>query len=226
MLLDSPLQPHRRHLFDGELRRLGPLSHLRLSVFPDGGIARLRAWGQIDDGPEPGLARLNALPQGEARAALLRCCGSSAWADAMTAARPFEDVAALLRIAERTWFSLDEAAHREAFAAHPRIGERIGERSASATPAHGDAAWSAGEQRAAATADAALTAELVQANRAYTERHGFVFIVCATGRSAASMLADLRVRTPRSLSQELCTAAEEQCKIMRLRLGKLIGELS
>jgi len=138
----------------------------------------------------------------------------------MAAARPFEDVPALLRIAERTWWSLDEAAHREAFAAHPRIGER----SASATPAHGDAAWSAGEQRGAANADGALIAELAEANRAYAERHGFIFIVCATGRSAASMLTDLRVRTPRSLADELRTAAEEQCKITRLRLGKLIGE--
>jgi allantoicase len=221
MLLDSPLQAHRRHLVDVELRRAGPVTHLRLSVFPDGGVARLRAWGEVDEAPVPGLERLNALPPVEARAALLRCCGSSAWADAMAAARPFEDVPALLRIAERTWWSLDEAAHREAFAAHPRIGEH----SASATPAHGDAAWSAGEQqRAAATADAALTAELAEANRAYGERHGFVFIVCATGRSAASMLTDLRVRTPRSLADELRTAAEEQCKITRLRLGKLIGE--
>jgi OHCU decarboxylase len=221
MLLDSPLEPHRRHLFDGELRRIGAVTHLRLSVFPDGGVARLRAWGELDPEPAPGLARLNGLSPGDARAALLRCCGSSVWAEAMTAARPFEDAPALLRIAEHTWWALDEAAHREAFAAHPRIGER----GQSATPARGDAAWSAGEQRAAA-ADIALTAELAEANRAYAERHGFIFIVCATGRTAASMLADLRARTPRPLADELRTAAEEQCKITRLRLAKLLGELS
>ncbi|HSR98272.1 MAG TPA: allantoicase [Kofleriaceae bacterium] len=218
-LLDSPLQPHRRHLFEGELRRTGPVTHLRLSVFPDGGVARLRAWGEL--APDADLVSwLNTQRAEDARTAFHRCCGSEAWADAMTAARPFEDLPALLRIAERTWWSLDEAAHLQAFEAHPRIGAR----SASETPARADAAWSAGEQRGTATADAALIGELAEANRAYAERHGFIFIVCATGRSAASMLAELRVRTPRSLADELRAAAEEQCKIMRLRLGKLLGD--
>jgi len=223
MLLGSPLQPHTRHVFDDELRRVGPVTHLRLSVFPDGGVARLRAWGQLAEGaatgPAAGLARLNALPASEARTALGRCCGSSAWAEAMVASRPFEDMAALLRIAERTWWRQGEAAHREAFAAHPRIGERK-------TPASGDAAWSSGEQQAAATAGAALAAELADANRAYFDKHGFVFIVCATGRTAEAMLAELRARTPCSSADELRTAAEEQIKITRLRLHKLIGELA
>jgi allantoicase len=217
MLLGSPLQPHTRHLFDDELRRVGPVTHLRLSVFPDGGVARLRAHGELAV-DATGITRLNALAASEAGAALRRCCGSSRWAEAMAAARPFEDVPAVLRVAERTWWSLDEAAHREAFAAHPRIGE-------TRTPATGDAAWSAGEQQAAA-ADARLTAELADANRAYFDRHGFVFIVCATGRTAEAMLAELRARTPSASADELRTAAEEQIKITRLRLHKLLGELA
>jgi len=219
MVLGSPLQPHTRHVFDDELRRVGPVTHLRLSVFPDGGVARLRAWGELTAGPPPGLTRLNALSPDEARAALRRCCGSSRWVDAMAIASPFEDVPALLRIAERTWWSLDEAAHREAFAAHPAIGS-------TRPAASGDTAWSAGEQRAAATAEVQVLAELAEANRAYLERHGFLFIVCATGRSAEAMLADLRARTPSSLTDELRTAAEEQIKITRLRLHKLIEELA
>ena len=225
MLLGSPLLPHTRHVFDDELRRVGPVTHLRLSVFPDGGVARLRAHGELavdatgpTAGPVAGVTRLNALAASEASAALRRCCGSSRWAEAMAAARPFEDVPALLRLAERTWWALDEAAHREAFAAHPRIGE-------TKTPAAGDAAWSAGEQRAAA-ADDQLLAELAEANRAYVDRHGFVFIVCATGRTAEAMLADLRARTPSPSADELRTAAEEQIKITRLRLHKLLGELA
>jgi allantoicase len=220
-LLGSPLQPHTRHVFAEELRRVGPVTHLRLSVFPDGGVARLRALGTLvpEADAAAGLARLNALSADEARAALQRCCGATRWVDAMTAARPFEDVPALLRIAERTWWALDERAHREAFAAHPAIG-------ATRTPAAGDAAWSAGEQRAAATADAPVLAELAEANRIYLERHGFLFIVCASGRSADAMLADLRARTPSSLADELRTAAEEQIKITRLRLHKLLGELA
>jgi allantoicase len=206
-------------VFDAELRRIGPVTHLKLSVFPDGGVARLRAHGELAVETPAGLARLNALPADDARAALRRCCGATRWADAMAAARPFEDVPALLRIAERTWWSLDDAAHREAFAAHPRIGE-------TRAPAAGDAAWSAGEQRGAQAAGDAVLAELAEANRAYFDRHGLVFIVCATGRSAGSMLAELRARTASSLADELRTAAEEQIQITRLRLGKLIGELA
>jgi allantoicase len=236
MLLGSPLQPHTRHVFDDELRRPGPLTHLRLSVFPDGGVARLRAHGQLAPGAgdaagataAAAIAKLNALGSGDARAALRRCCGASRWADAMAAARPFEDLPAVLRIAERTWWSLDEAAHREAFAAHPQIGEtgETGETGEARGPAGGDAVWSAGEQRAAATADDRLAAELAEANRAYLERHGFLFIVCATGRTAEAMLEELRARTPSSRADELRTAAEEQIKITRLRLHKLIGELA
>jgi allantoicase len=226
LLLDSPLQPHTRHVFDGELRRPGPVTHLRLSVFPDGGVARLRALGGLAVEPAApdtaAIARLNALSADDARAALRRCCGASRWVDAMAAARPFEDAPALLRIAERVWWSLDEVAHREAFAAHPRIGD-TGERK---TPAGGDAAWSAGEQRGARAAGESLLAELAEANRAYVDRHGFQFIVCATGRTADAMLVELRERTPQSRGAELRTAAEEQVKITRLRLGKLLGELA
>jgi OHCU decarboxylase len=200
-------------------------------------VARLRAHGELagdpTSGPDAaavgsfvagtaGIARLGALSLDAARAALRRCCGSSAWAESMTAARPFEDLPALLRIAERVWWSLDEAAHREAFAAHPRIGES----SEANTPATGDPAWSAGEQRGMAAAGAAITAELAQANRAYFDRHGFIFILCATGLSADAMLAELRARMPRALADELRTAAEEQIKITRLRLRKLMGELA
>jgi allantoicase len=213
-LLNTPLLPHRRHVFDGELRRIGPVTHLRLSVFPDGGVARLRAWGELVSEPPAGLAALNALPADDARAALRRCCGSARWTDAMTAARPFEDVPALLRTGERLWWSLDEGDHREAFAAHPKIGERS------------EAAWSRQEQQGAVVATTQTQSELVAANRAYEAAHGFIYIVCATGRSAEAMLEDLRARTGRTTAEELRTAAEEQAKIMRLRLHKLMGELA
>ena len=219
-LLATPLHPHRRHLFDAELRRTGLVTHLRLSVFPDGGVARLRAYGLLSPEPAPGLAALNALPAIDARAALARCCGAARWADAMTAARPFEDVPALLRIAERTWWALAEADHREAFAAHPRIGG-----SAPAVHGAGDARWSRDEQQGAGAAAGHVLEELAAANRAYEEQHGFIFIVCATGRSAEAMLADLRARLGRPTAEELRTAAEEQAKINRLRLAKLMGEL-
>jgi len=224
-LLASPLQPHTRHVFDTPLRRIGPITHLRLSVFPDGGLARLRARGSLavaDAGSTArGLAALAALPADAARTALLRCCGSTAWATAMLVHRPFEDVAALIRIGERVWWSLDEAAHREAFAAHPKIGAPRPPDQAGNT-----AAWARDEQQAAATIDQATATALADANRDYLAKHGFLFIVCATGRSAEAMLAELRERTARSRDDELRTAAEEQIKITRLRLHKLIAELA
>jgi len=213
VLLASSLQPHTKHLFASELRRIGVMSHLRLSVFPDGGVARMRAWGRLDAIKDQALIQLNGLSAEDAQAALLRCCGSRGWAGAMAASRPFEDRAALLRIADRTWWQQREDAWLEAFAAHPRIGERK------------TAGWSAGEQAAAAATDA-VADSLASLNDEYFARHGFTFIVCATGRTASSMLDDLRARVTADRDAEIRTAAEEQAKITRLRLAKLLEELA
>ncbi|HSD89304.1 MAG TPA: allantoicase [Kofleriaceae bacterium] len=218
MLLASPLQPHTRHVFENELRRVGDVSHLRLSVFPCGGVARLRAWGTPASPADGGIAKLNALSQADAVETFKRCCGSLTWAAAMAGARPFEDAAALLRIAEHTWWSTGVEDHLEAFAAHPKIGDRK-------TPATGDAKWSTGEQAGTTAANDQTLAELAEANRLYEAQLGFIFIVCASGRSADAMLADLRARLSNSREVELRTAAEEQAKITRLRLRKLLHEL-
>jgi allantoicase len=215
VLLETPLQPHTRHLFE-DLRRIGDVAYLRLSVYPCGGVARLRAWATPAAERSAGIRALNALTPLEATTALLRCCGSSVWAAALTGARPFEDLPALLRIAETTWFALDDADHLEAFSAHPRIG---------ATGEPSSSAWSAGEQASALSAKHATRANLAEANRAYEATFGFIFIVCATGRPVDAMLADCLARTANSRERELRTASEEQAKIMRLRLVKLIGEL-
>ncbi len=217
-LLASPLQPHTRHRFANELRRVGDVTHLRLSVYPCGGVARLRAWGTPAAHELPGIKALNALSAADAAAALKRCCGSTKWAELMAAARPVEDLDALLRVGERTWWSLSTGDHLEAFAAHPKIGE-------AKTPASGDAKWSSSEQKDAAAASAQVLADLAEANRAYEAQLGFIFIVCASGRSAEAMLTDLRARLANSRQVELRTAAEEQAKITRLRLTKLIEEL-
>ena len=137
----------------------------------------------------------------------------------MAAARPFEDVAALQRIGERVWWSLTTKDHLDAFAAHPRIGEQK-------VPTSGDATWSKGEQQGAHGASSATLDELAEVNKAYESQLGFIFIVCASGRSADSMLADIRARLGNSREAEVRTAAEEQAKILRLRLRKLVGELA
>ncbi|MEO8550713.1 MAG: 2-oxo-4-hydroxy-4-carboxy-5-ureidoimidazoline decarboxylase, partial [Kofleriaceae bacterium] len=211
LLPRTPAQAHTRHVFDHELRRIGEVTHLRLSVFPCGGVARLRAWGALAVPLDAGLAKLNHMTPLDCTAALLRCCGSHAWAAAMCGARPFEDDLALLRLADKIWFSLPEAAHLEAFGAHPKIGEQAASK------------WSQGEQAAAANAEDQTRAELARLNQSYEAKHGHIFIVCAAGRSAEAMLEDLRARHDRD--DERRTAAEEQAKITRLRLAKLLQEL-
>src|SRR5205085_902068 len=94
---------------------------------PCGGIARLRAFGDLDlaaRSDTKGIAKLNALARAEAVTAFTAACGSKAWADKMADRRPFEDLPALQRIAEQVWWSLGESEWLEAFAAHPRIGEK------------------------------------------------------------------------------------------------------
>jgi allantoicase len=211
-VVESPLQPHTRHFFDEQLRRVGPVTHVRLSVFPDGGVARFRAWGELAEQPNAALTKLNELSSDHAAAEFSKACGSKKWATAMAWARPFENVAALRRIAEREWWKLGEADFLEAFGAHPRIGDKSGGK------------WSAQEQAGAANADLAVLAKLKTQNDAYFEKHGFIFIVCATGKSAAEMLALLEARLPNDKASEIRTAAEEQAKITQLRLSKWLAE--
>ena len=164
------------------------------------------------------LAELNALPAAAAERALLDCCGARAWARAMTAARPFPDEATLHRAADVEWDRTSADDRLEAFAAHPRIGER-----AHAGAAARHAGWSAQEQAGASSADERVARELASGNREYEARFGHVFLICATGRSAADMLAELRARLGNDAATELDVAAEEQRKITHLRLEKLLS---
>lgn len=172
--------------------------------------------------PDAGLVRLNALPAGEARAALLRCCGSSRWAEAMAAARPYPSGEALLAAADRVFSQLGRDDWLEAFAHHPRIGDRDALQARFASTR----AWSTREQAGVATAEADVLDTLAHGNRAYEARFGHVFLVCATGKSAGEMLALLRARLPNAPDAELRVAAGEQAKITRLRLEKLLQEVS
>jgi 2-oxo-4-hydroxy-4-carboxy-5-ureidoimidazoline decarboxylase len=164
------------------------------------------------------LDQLDRLDDAAARVALERCCGATRWVERMCAARPYRDRAALLAAAESAFSGLGPADWREAFAHHPRIGDLASLRAKYASTA----AWARGEQRGAAAAAAATLAALAEGNRAYEERFGYIFIVCATGKSADEMLALLRARMPHSPEREIAIAAEEQMKITRLRLEKLL----
>jgi 2-oxo-4-hydroxy-4-carboxy-5-ureidoimidazoline decarboxylase len=167
----------------------------------------------------PGLDRLNALPLKDAAAQLRACCGSSRWVEAMLARRPFESADDLLAAADVAWRATGPKDWDEAFAHHPRIGERHATAPVSATAQ----AWSAGEQATAAAAGTAAGAALAEANEAYERRFGRIYIVCAAGRSAGEMLADIASRMNNDPDRERAVAVEEQRKITRLRLESLIG---
>jgi OHCU decarboxylase len=163
--------------------------------------------------------KLNRLGAEEARAALLACCGSARWAGEVAALRPFWDVGQLLRIGRRVWFEMKCEDWLEAFRAHPRIGES---KAAADTGAEARR-WSEGEQARARDASAATLDELARANREYEGRFGFIYIVCAAGRTAEEMLALLRERIGNDPETELRVAAEEQWRITELRLKKFLN---
>ena len=166
------------------------------------------------------LQKLNALPSEQAKAEFLKCCGSQAWANALSAARPFADVEALFHKADSVWWSLSESDWLEAFRAHPKIGEQ----KAATAQSEQARSWSAREQSGVQDAAAETKAALAKGNQEYEERFGFIFIVCATGKSSEEMLRTLNQRLQNDRGTELRAAAEEQRKITRLRLEKLLNQ--
>ena len=187
------------------------------------------------------LEDLNALDADAAARALLRCCGSSRWARRMAASRPFGSMQAFAAAADTCWGALDPADWLEAFAAHPKIGAggagraggegrsggagtaggHVGAAASSSADGAG-ASWSGQEQAGVADAADATLLRLADLNRDYQARFGYIFIVCATGKSAAEMLTLLERRVRNAPETEIRIAADEQRKITRLRLMKLV----
>jgi OHCU decarboxylase len=165
------------------------------------------------------LESLNELPAGEASQEFLKCCGSSRWANAMTARRPYKNVEELAQAANDTWWALEQSDWLEAFRSHPKIGEKKAAAEVSTQSKH----WSGEEQAGVQTAAHDTVDSLARLNREYEEKFGFIFIVCATGKSAGEMLAILRKRLQNDRDTELPIAAAEQAKITELRLKKLVN---
>lgn len=165
------------------------------------------------------IDELDDLPESEAREALARCCGSSAWVAGMLARRPFGSKAGLLTASDVSWSHTREKDWLEAFSHHPRIGGKDALRAKFAATKD----WSSGEQAGAAAADEATLDALAKGNADYEARFGFIFIVCATGKTAAQMLELLNARLLNERREELIVAAGEQAKITRIRLEKLIS---
>ena len=160
------------------------------------------------------LAKWNSLPPQDAEAPVLACCGSHAFAEKLVRARPYADIDSLLKNADDLWWSLGTSDWLEAFACHPRIGE------SAVNASHQFSAWSTEEQSKAHSGDESILDEIARKNREYEARHGFLYIVCASGRSAEELLAILDRRLQNSTETELREAAEQQRQITHIRIRK------
>jgi 2-oxo-4-hydroxy-4-carboxy-5-ureidoimidazoline decarboxylase len=156
------------------------------------------------------LDSFNALPRTQARRALLACCSVARWAEQVAAARPYRSADAALRQSDEAVAGLGQTDLEEALAGHPRIGGRTA------------GAQSRSEQSGARAADPAILRALRASNEAYEDRFGHIYLVSATGKSAAVLLDILRARLANDPATEWETVRAELRKINRIRLRKLI----
>lgn len=219
VLPNTKLKANHLHVFKNVRHR--DATHVRFHIFPDGGVSRLRLFGKPHRSPDStaGLEGFHLLRRGQAIKVMLDCCGSKKWAEQMADLRPFADSSQLLEAAEKVWSELESRNWREAFRHHPPIG---GKR-AKAKQSSASRGWSANEQSASQSAAPAVLDALALENRAYAKKFGFVFLICATGKSGEEILQAIRRRMTHTPEAELRVAAEEQKKITRLRLEKLLG---
>jgi hydroxyisourate hydrolase len=166
-----------------------------------------------------GVEGLNKLSSDKLREKLLVCCTSEKWADQMVAKQPF-DAATIHQVSADIWGTMEEPDHLQAFGSHPKIGEthlkaKFGSQ----------AKWAAGEQAGASNASEDTIKQLAVHNESYHNKFGFVFLICATGKSAEEMLAALLERESNDRATEVTIAAGEQNKITTIRLNKLLAEI-
>jgi 2-oxo-4-hydroxy-4-carboxy-5-ureidoimidazoline decarboxylase len=162
------------------------------------------------------LARWNSLEPAAAAREALPCCGSQAWATALASRRPIADERSLIETSSSVWLALPEDAWQEAFDSHPRIGQKHAQNHATQESLR----WSAQEQRTVLSEDDSVKLALEEANRRYEQKFGRIFIVCATGKTSAEMLAILETRMKNDTASELREAAEQQRQITQLRLHR------
>ena len=165
------------------------------------------------------LQWLNSVPHEEALKALLQCCGSTRWAEEVSKSRPYSSLETLVASANDVWWSLQPNDWLEAFRSHPKIGEK----KAAAPVSARSSQWSGQEQAGVSTASRETVDVLAALNVAYEQKFGFIFIICATGKTSEEMLEVLKQRLENDSATELPIAAAEQGKITELRLKKMIN---
>jgi allantoicase len=222
LLSRTPLRANHRHIFQKQLHDAGPATHVRLNIFPDGGVSRFRVFGRAVHAADrlTGIERLNQMPRAQAAQALFDCCGSKKWVEQVLARRPFADAAGLYVASDDAWEALKRKDWLAAFRAHPAIGAK----KAAAKQTETARRWSATEQSAAQKASPDTLAVLAAANQAYQAAFGHVFLICAAGKSSDEILKSLQERLSNDSEVELRIAADEQKKITRLRLEKLLAQ--
>ncbi|MGB7848035.1 MAG: allantoicase, partial [Candidatus Acidiferrum sp.] len=220
VLPKTKLKANSRHAFD-KLRQPGVATHVRFQIYPDGGVSRLRVFGRAVIGANPAkeLAQFHHLPRLKAIKVLLDCCGARKWAERMVEQRPFANLSQVFEATDRIWAELEPEDLLEAFRHHPAIGGKRAKTRQSSTARQ----WSAKEQSATQKAAPEVLKDLAAENKAYVKKFGYVFLICATGKTSEEILIALRQRMPNDPEMELRVAAEEQRKITLLRLEKLLG---
>lgn len=164
------------------------------------------------------LDHLNTLPQPDAIDEFMKCCGSQRWAQRMVINRPYLSLDDLCVKAGDLWWDLDRDDWLEAFRSHPRIGEK----KAASNVSREALEWSGQEQAGIDEAQSQTLTELARLNQEYEAKFGFIYIVCASGKSSEEMLEILSSRINNDAEHELTIAAREQARITELRLRKMI----
>lgn len=150
---------------------------------------------------------------------LFKCCGCSEWVERLIKKIPFQTLEALNRESDRIWYALEEKDWKEAFTHHPKIGDVESLRKKFSSTA----GWASNEQSGVNEATEAVLSDLKKGNDEYEKKFGYIFIVCATGKTANEMSALLRQRLNNNPEEELKVAMEEQNKITHLRFEKLFS---
>ena len=224
ILPETKLKANHIHSLN-KVNDVGVVTHVRFNIYPDGGVSRLRLFGRVDSifpaksKSDAAIQKFNRASTAAAERTLLDCCGSRSWASQIARQRPFGNLAQLLDASDRVWLALKNNDWLEAFSHHPPIGAKRGTKPQSTKARN----WSKGEQSQAQKASPEALEALAEMNRLYSDRFGYVFLICATGKSTDEIANALQQRLSNEPETELRIAAEEQRKITRLRLEKLFS---
>ena len=213
----SAIEPDTVQEFAADER--GLVDRVVFEIHPDGGVARLRIMGIPDPQhlSQQMMGVLNSLPAKAAAGRFRACCASEVWVDGMVEARPFNAIEDIAAASNALWAEMEVPDWEEAFAAHPRIGERAGRQN------YRGEAWSQWEQSGVAGSEEEVKNRLAQGNAAYERRFGRTYVVFASGRDGRELLETLERRLDNDPATELRTSAAEQVKITTARLRKLLA---